>query len=144
MVLGGSYGLSLPLWGFLCDLKVSPLVMSDMPREQSKCRTEDFIVLQVFKNSSKLVMGTGAVLIALGFLIMGQCIIIHTGQSCLKYLYDQSVQHGVQCSPCRSLQMVTLREVHYLHHLWDDSPWLRPRCLSCWRFLRCSQVCGEF
>ena len=93
MVLGGSYGLSLPLWGFLCDLKVSHLVMSDMSREQSKCRTEDFIVLQVFKNSSKLVMGTGAVLIALGFLIMGQCIIIHTGQSCLKYLYDQFVQH---------------------------------------------------
>ena len=53
---------------------------------------KDFIVLQVFKNSSKLVMGTGAVLIALGFLIMGQCI-IHTGQSCQKYLYDQIVQH---------------------------------------------------
>ena len=92
MVLGGSYGLSLPLWGFLCDLKVSHLVMSDMSRKQSKCETENFIVLQVFKNSSKLVMGTGAVLIALGFLIMGQCI-IHTGQSCLKYLYDQFVQH---------------------------------------------------
>ena len=23
MVMGGSYGLSLPLWGFLCDLKVA-------------------------------------------------------------------------------------------------------------------------
>jgi len=48
MVLGGSYGLSLPLWGFLCDLKA-------------------------LKNSSKLVMGIGAVLIILGFMIMGPC-----------------------------------------------------------------------
>jgi len=48
MVLGGSYGLSLPLWGFLCDLKV-------------------------LKNSSKLVMGIGAVLIIIGFMIMGPC-----------------------------------------------------------------------
>ena len=92
MVLGGSYGLSLPLWGFLCDLKVSHLVMSDMSREQSKCRTEDFIVLQVFKNSSKLVMGTGAVLIALGFLIMGQYSLHNTHRPIL-YLYDQYVQH---------------------------------------------------
>jgi len=48
MVLGGSYGLSLPLWGFLCDLKV-------------------------LKNSSKLVMGIGAVLIVFGFMVMGPC-----------------------------------------------------------------------
>jgi len=48
MVMGGSYGLSLPLWGFLCDLKG-------------------------LRNSSKLVMGTGAVLIVLGFMIMGPC-----------------------------------------------------------------------
>ena len=26
MVLGGSYGLSLPLWGYLCDLKVGTRV----------------------------------------------------------------------------------------------------------------------
>ena len=30
-------------------------------------------VLQALKNSSKLVMGIGAVLIILGFMIMGQC-----------------------------------------------------------------------
>jgi len=48
MVLGGSYGLSLPLWGYLCDLKV-------------------------LRHSSKIVMGAGAALIILGFLIMGPC-----------------------------------------------------------------------
>jgi len=46
MVVGGTYGLSLPLWGFLCDSKLS-------------------------KNSPKYVEVIGAVLIAGGFLILG-------------------------------------------------------------------------
>jgi len=46
MVVGGTYGLSLPLWGFLCDSKLS-------------------------KNSPKYVEVVGAILIGGGFLILG-------------------------------------------------------------------------
>lgn len=46
MVIGGTYGLSLPLWGVLCDSKLS-------------------------KNSPKFVELVGAVFIAVGFLILG-------------------------------------------------------------------------
>jgi len=46
MVVGGTYGLSLPLWGFLCDSKMT-------------------------RNSPKFVEVVGAVLITLGFLILG-------------------------------------------------------------------------
>merc|ERR1712088_923481 len=46
MVVGGTYGLSLPLWGFLCDSKAT-------------------------KNSPKFVEVVGAILIAIGFLILG-------------------------------------------------------------------------
>merc|ERR1719376_878571 len=46
MVVGGTYGLSLPLWGFLCDSKMT-------------------------KNSPKFVEVVGAVLITAGFLILG-------------------------------------------------------------------------
>jgi len=46
MVVGGTYGLSLPLWGFLCDSKMT-------------------------KNSPKFVEVVGAILITAGFLILG-------------------------------------------------------------------------
>merc|ERR1719410_2538540 len=46
MVVGGTYGLSLPLWGYLCDS-------------------------QITKNSPKFVEVLGAVLITSGFLILG-------------------------------------------------------------------------
>jgi MFS family permease len=46
MVVGGTYGLSLPLWGFLCDSKMT-------------------------KNSPKFVEVVGAILITVGFLILG-------------------------------------------------------------------------
>jgi hypothetical protein len=46
MVVGGTYGLSLPLWGFICDLKH-------------------------LRNSAKYVEVTGAVLITAGFLLLG-------------------------------------------------------------------------
>lgn len=46
MVIGGSYGISLPLWGFLCDAKCT-------------------------KNAPKLVGLVGAFLISFGFLIIG-------------------------------------------------------------------------
>merc|ERR1719391_1122571 len=46
MVVGGTYGLSLPLWGMLCDSKLT-------------------------RNSPKFVELIGAVLIAAGFLILG-------------------------------------------------------------------------
>merc|ERR1719474_1110345 len=46
MVVGGTYGLSLPLWGFLCDSKMT-------------------------RNSPKFVEVVGAVLITSGFLILG-------------------------------------------------------------------------
>merc|ERR1712088_1033312 len=46
MVVGGTYGLSLPLWGFLCDSKAT-------------------------KNSPKFVEVVGAILITTGFLILG-------------------------------------------------------------------------
>ena len=59
MVVGGTYGLSLPLWGFLCDSKLS-------------------------KNSPKYVEVIGAVLIAGGFLILGKKRI---SQLCFTYLY---------------------------------------------------------
>jgi len=45
MVEGGSYGLSLPIWGYLCDAKT--------------------------KSASKLVMIIGAVLVSVGFLVIG-------------------------------------------------------------------------
>ena len=63
MVLGGSYGLSLPLWGYLCDLKVGThrcIAVKILVRIYSQVR-----------HSSKIVMGAGAALIILGFLIMG-------------------------------------------------------------------------
>merc|ERR1712013_763932 len=46
MVVGGTYGLSLPLWGFLCDSKLT-------------------------KNSPKFVEVIGAIFIASGFLVLG-------------------------------------------------------------------------
>jgi hypothetical protein len=47
MVVGGTYGLSLPVWGILCDSKLT-------------------------RNSPKFVELVGAVLIILGFLTLGQ------------------------------------------------------------------------
>jgi len=46
MVVGGTYGLSLPLWGYLCDSKLT-------------------------KNSPKFVEVLGAILIGFGFLVLG-------------------------------------------------------------------------
>jgi len=46
MVVGGTYGLSLPLWGYLCDSKLT-------------------------KNSPKFVEVLGAILISFGFLVLG-------------------------------------------------------------------------
>jgi len=46
MVVGGTYGLSLPLWGYLCDSTIT-------------------------KNSPKFVEVIGAILIAAGFLVLG-------------------------------------------------------------------------
>jgi len=46
MVMGGSYGLSLPLWGFLCDARCT-------------------------KNAPKLVELVGAFLVSIGFLVLG-------------------------------------------------------------------------
>jgi len=46
MVVGGTYGLSLPLWGYLCDSKLT-------------------------KNSPKFVEVLGAILISSGFLVLG-------------------------------------------------------------------------
>ena len=68
MVLGGSYGLGLPMWGFLCDLKVQ------FQFQKFSCPISHFLPMQVLKNSSKLVMGIGALLIVVGFMIMGQSI----------------------------------------------------------------------
>ena len=92
MVLGGSYGLSLPLWGFLCDLKVTQSSSPYITEEQNG----DFncLPMQVLKNSSKLVMGLGAALIVLGFMIMGQFI----GNVC-KYQ---------TANLCRAMQMVAI------------------------------------
>ena len=50
MVVGGTYGLSLPLWGWLCDS-------------------------QLTKNSPKFVEVIGAVLIGSGFLVLGKSLI---------------------------------------------------------------------
>ena len=75
MVLGGSYGLSLPLWGFLCDLKVINFSFCPISHDiKNRKGDSNSLPKQVLKNSSKLVMGTGAVLIVLGFMIMGQFI----------------------------------------------------------------------
>merc|ERR1712066_815970 len=46
MMVGGTYGLSLPLWGYLCDS-------------------------QMTRNSPKFVEVIGAILIATGFLVLG-------------------------------------------------------------------------
>merc|ERR1711981_930799 len=46
MVVGGTYGLSLPLWGYLCDSKLT-------------------------KNSPKFVEVIGAIFIGAGFLVLG-------------------------------------------------------------------------
>ena len=46
MVVGGTYGLSLPLWGYLCDSKLT-------------------------KNSPKFVEVIGAIFITAGFLVLG-------------------------------------------------------------------------
>ena len=50
MVVGGTYGLSLPLWGYLCDS-------------------------QMTRNSPKFVEVIGAILIAAGFLVLGKRMI---------------------------------------------------------------------
>ena len=47
MVVGGTYGLSLPLWGYLCDSQLS-------------------------RNSPKFVEVLGALLIGSGFLVLGR------------------------------------------------------------------------
>ena len=47
MVVGGTYGISLPLWGYLCDS-------------------------QLTKNSPKFVEVLGALLITSGFLVLGE------------------------------------------------------------------------
>ena len=47
MVVGGTYGLSLPLWGYLCDSTLT-------------------------KNSPKFVEVIGAILITAGFLVLGK------------------------------------------------------------------------
>ena len=47
MVVGGTYGLSLPLWGYLCDS-------------------------QMTRNSPKFVEVLGAILIGSGFLVLGK------------------------------------------------------------------------
>ena len=49
MVVGGTYGISLPLWGYLCDS-------------------------QLTKNSPKFVEGLGALLITSGFLVLGETL----------------------------------------------------------------------
>ena len=50
MVVGGTYGLSLPLWGYLCDS-------------------------QITRNSPKFVEVIGAILIAAGFLVLGKSLV---------------------------------------------------------------------
>ena len=47
MVVGGTYGLSLPVWGILCDSKLT-------------------------RNSPKFVEILGAIFIILGFLVLGK------------------------------------------------------------------------
>ena len=65
MVVGGTYGLSLPLWGFLCDSKV-PL------KPSHSLIAIQYILLQLTKNSPKFVEVVGAILITTGFLILGE------------------------------------------------------------------------
>ena len=51
MVVGGTYGISLPLWGYLCDS-------------------------QLTKNSPKFVEVLGALLITSGFLVLGETFVL--------------------------------------------------------------------
>ena len=51
MVVGGTYGISLPLWGYLCDSNLT-------------------------KNSPKFVEVLGAILISAGFVVLGKADIL--------------------------------------------------------------------
>ena len=51
MVVGGTYGISLPLWGYLCDSNLT-------------------------KNSPKFVEVLGAILISAGFVVLGKSDIL--------------------------------------------------------------------
>ena len=51
MVVGGTYGISLPLWGWLCDSNLT-------------------------KNSPKFVEVLGAILISAGFVVLGKRLIL--------------------------------------------------------------------
>ena len=50
MVVGGTYGLSLPVWGYLCDS-------------------------QLTRNSPNFVEVIGAILITSGFLVLGKYLV---------------------------------------------------------------------
>jgi len=68
MVVGGTYGLSLPVWGLLCDSKLT-------------------------KNSPKFVEVVGAILITLGFLILGPFKYLPFKKSLVSIIIGMSV-HG--------------------------------------------------
>ena len=72
MVVGGTYGLSLPLWGFLCDSKVG-LYFYEMTFAIRETLLPLFgSLFQMTKNSPKFVEVVGAILITVGFLILGK------------------------------------------------------------------------